>query len=368
MLKYKCKNCGNSLGFQGLCWKCRQEKTRREVLSWSQEEINCKIKQIIINVEKVSDYGSEENKNFRYLLTCHGIVSQEVARKAVKSKMYYPAEIYYNAPADVRDELIKKLLATEDSLEANRILSCLGMQGDDISLKTLLELDKNPLPWRKELHVDASSYAQCGNWSFNKYGNRIELGFDICYPLVKGKKDEDNAVVVGYVREDVCPNCGCHMVDILSLDCRDSRLQFLELNGIVTATCCPNCTCFTEATFSRFTLDGGSIPICSKELIDDEMENYINEEDLKKLSENNFVLGKAPVPVFYGVLSDDVNTIGGFANWVQDWEYTKCPDCGKTMKYLAQVHWDTVMDGYEGTIYIEICSECKIVSMHHQQT
>lgn len=69
------------------------------------------------------------------------------------------------------------------------------------------------------------------------------------------------------------------------------------------------------------------------------------------------MLGKAPVPLFYGAEFLDLNTIGGFANWVQDWSYTTCPDCGKPMKYLAQIQWDTVMDGMEGTLYIEVCPD-----------
>ena len=46
----------------------------------------------------------------------------------------------------------------------------------------------------------------------------------------------------------------------------------------------------------------------------------------------------------------------------------QCPDCGKPMKYLAQIQWDTVLDGTEGTLYIEVCPDCRIVSMEHQQT
>ena len=62
------------------------------------------------------------------------------------------------------------------------------------------------------------------------------------------------------------------------------------------------------------------------------------------------------------------NTIGGFANWVQDWEYRECPECGRKMKYLAQIHWDTIEDCAEGTLFIEICPDCKIITMFHQQT
>ncbi len=65
---------------------------------------------------------------------------------------------------------------------------------------------------------------------------------------------------------------------------------------------------------------------------------------------------------------EDVNTIGGFANWAQDAEYATCPHCGKPMKYLAQIQWDTMLDGTEGTLYIEFCPDCHIASMQHQQT
>ena len=91
----------------------------------------------------------------------------------------------------------------------------------------------------------------------------------------------------------------------------------------------------------------------------------LRPEDYRSLTENPFVLGGAPVPLFYGAACDDVNTVGGFANWVQDWEYTACPHCGKPMKYLAQIQWDTLMDGTEGTLYIEFCPDCQIVSMQH---
>ena len=63
-----------------------------------------------------------------------------------------------------------------------------------------------------------------------------------------------------------------------------------------------------------------------------------------------------------------MKTIGGFANWVQDAEYTTCPHCGKPMKYLAQIQWDTVFDCAEGALYVEFCPDCQIVSMQHQQT
>ena len=159
-------------------------------------------------------------------------------------------------------------------------------------------------------------------------------------------------------------------MDILVLDGRDERLRFLGLDGILTATCCPSCVGFLKGpAFNRFALDGG-VEVFPSELFDgaEKTDCYVSPEEYKALTENPFVLGEAPVSLFYGAACQDVNTIGGFANWVQDAEYTTCPHCGKPMKYLAQIQWDTVFDCAEGTLYVEFCSDCQIVSMQHQQT
>ena len=129
------------------------------------------------------------------------------------------------------------------------------------------------------------------------------------------------------------------------LDGRDERLRFLGLDGILTATCCPSCVGFLKGpAFNRFALDGG-VEVFPSELFDgaEKTDCYVSPEDYKALTENPFVLGEAPVPLFYGAARQDVNTVGGFANWVQDAEYTTCPHCGKPMKYLAQIQWDTVL-------------------------
>ena len=106
--------------------------------------------------------------------------------------------------------------------------------------------------------MDPSIYAQCGGWTFDKEGQRMQLNFDTCYPMVEGEPGEGSPVRMGRMREDTCPHCGGRMVDILVLDGRDERLRFLGLDGILTAACCPNCVGFLDGpAFSRFTLDGG---------------------------------------------------------------------------------------------------------------
>ena len=102
----------------------------------------------------------------------------------------------------------------------------------------------------------------------------------------------------------------------------------------------------------------------------DDYENYLGDEGLAELVNNSLVLAERHVPPFYGAYYEGVSTIGGFANWIQDWQYLECPECGRPMKYAAQIEWDMLFDEYggEGTLYLEICPDCHIAGLLHQQT
>ena len=369
-LTYACPGCATLLRYDGLCWKCKAEQERKEVLGWSPEQIKEKQNGLVQNIQRLADMKDPELTDFWKLLSYRDAITPKIQRAALAAKVFYPCELYYHAPEDVRDGLLATLLETEDPHEAGHLMSCLAMQGDDKALETLLELEQNPRPWRKKLYVNPSIYAQCGGWTFDREGRRIQLNFNTCYPMVKGAPGEASPACIGRSREDTCPHCGGRMVDMLVLDGRDERLKFLGLNGILTAACCPNCVGFLEGpAFNRFTLDGG-VEVFPSKLYDgaEKMECYIRPEDYEALAGNPFVLGAEAVPLFYGAEFLALNTIGGFANWVQDWEYAACPHCGKPMKYLAQIQWDTIVEGMEGTLYIEVCPDCQIVSMQHQQT
>lgn len=365
-MKFQCTSCGTPLGFEGLCWKCRAEQERGEILAWSEEEVAQRLSELLQHPERLESHTYQERKTFEALACYHGIFPPEVARAAAKAEVYYPHYIYYHAPEDVRDMLLEKLRETKDSSLANHLQCCLAMQGDATVLAAFAEMEKNPLPWRKQLYVAPSYYALCGGWTFDAQGKRTTLNFDTCLALEKASEAQ-GSLFVGRVREEHCPHCGCNLADMLVLDGRDERLAFLGMDGIITATCCPNCVTFSEAAFSRFALDGGSTPMPSAEA-EENSENYLDEAAMQSLSAAAYTLSKQAVPLFYGTHSDDVHTIGGFANWVQDFVYLNCPVCGKKMHYLAQLQWDMLMDGMEGTLFIEFCPVCHVAGMLHQQT
>ncbi len=148
------------------------------------------------------------------------------------------------------------------------------------------------------------------------------------------------------------------------MDGRDERLRFLGIDGIFTATACLGCIPWASPSYSRFTLDGGSIPIFPYE---GSGEEAMEDEDVEQMGDNPYVLAGEPAPLFYGADWDEASTIGGFPFWIQDWEYTPCPDCGRPMKFVAKLSWE-MLDFMEGYCYVEVCPECQVASMHHQQT
>ncbi len=362
---HRCPSCGRELSWRGMCPQCEVQRRRQGREGWTPEQVQEKQRELLAHLDQLKE--DAWDNDFWALLSCHNAITPELQRAALELELYYPCEIYYHAPEDVRDGLIRVLLETEQSMTASRLMCCLAMQGDDRSLEVLRELEEHPRPWREKLYVDPSVYAQIGGWTFDRAGNRRQLNFDTCYPLIKGDRKRDAAAQVFRPREDRCPHCKSKLVDVLTLDGRDQRLRFLGLDGIVTATCCPACVPWCEPAYSRFTLDGGSTAVLPYEM---GMGYEISDEDVEQMAGNPYVLGERAVPVFYGAgflgINED-STVGGFASWIQDAQYYPCPDCGQTMKYLAQIKWEN-LDFMEGNLYIEICPHCQVVSMHHQQT
>ena len=154
----------------------------------SQRSRETKQRNLIQNIQRLAEMEDSEFTDFWQLLGYRDAIDPEIQRAALAAEVFWPSEIYYHAPADVRDGLIHALLSAEYSSEASNLMSCLAMQGDDKAMETLLELERNPRPWRKGLYVDPSSYAQIGGWTFDKEGQKIQLNFDTCYPMVKGTR------------------------------------------------------------------------------------------------------------------------------------------------------------------------------------
>ncbi len=367
-LKYKCQICNTPIGYEGLCWKCRAAKEREEAMNLTEPQIQERQQYLIDNLQELGDQDEPALTYFWDCLSYHGVISQDVQRAAVAEKIFFPVEIYYKAPEDVRDELIKNLLDTDNSLEQYHIMCCLGMQGDDKALDTLYRIKKRTLNLKAELRAEPDVCVRGGGWTFDEDGQRRAINFDKCFSLEK-KNTGDKVVMIGKTRTDTCPQCSAKLVDILSVDGTDERMKFLGIPGKITATCCPNCVCYSDFGYSRFQFDGRSEAIFPYKMYVDNTENYLSEEEYEHMENSGFELSEEERPLFFGGNDWDTMTLGGFPHWIQNCEIAKCPDCGKPMKYLGQLTWENILgDYFEGTLYVEVCSDCKVAAMTHQQT
>jgi len=367
--KRNCHSCGSIIYYDGLCWKCKEKQKYEDCMSMSKSAIAVKIADIVKRIEELPDdrdYSSEVDAivDFQMLLAYQDINTEKIAKAAYENKLYSPYSIYRNASPDVRDGLIAELLKP-DCDEAGNIQACLAQIGDKMVQAVFIKLEESPLPWRENLYVNPSVYAEAGGWSFDESGNQT-LVHETCYALNDNAKSSDKAVSIGEKRDEYCSVCGCQMMDILTLDGRDERLAFLGINGLLKIPICPWCCCFTDDNVIRYQLDGistytGNIAPCFK-------ENKMRAEDIDKMTKNTYVLDGEPTNAFRSHGEFSVPTIGGMPNWIQDWIYLNCPDCGKKMTYIMSIPWDCIADGFEGTLYIEICIDCQVARVFHQQT
>lgn len=302
----------------------------------------------------------------RLLVSYKGIYDQRIAQAALDKEVLYPSYIYYKTNEDIRDQLINKLYLTDDSSEASSLMCCIAMQGDEKALEVLKYVEDNPRPWRSSLYVNPSIYAQEGGWTFDKEGKRHELIFSPCLQMEKGAPKEDEPILLTQIREDICPECGCKMMNILSIDGNHKNLSHLGLDGKIKATACPNCSLY-NTYFNKYTLDGDSEVFYDKEKFF-KSENYVTDEELENTKNNKYVLNPTPRPPLFATGSDDIHTIGGMGRWIQDFDFVDCPSCHKKMKLLAQMEWSTLLDNGDSTCYVEVCTECETLAIFHQNT
>lgn len=364
----KCRQCGRTIFFDGICISCRTENERNRILSLPQEEINAAIQQICGEIEQTGEL-DRHCQTFKNLLNYRDIDTQEIAEAAFPKRVFHPCEIYKDASSKIIKAMIETLMQDDiESMLANNLLMCLAVHGGEEVYQTFLELEKHPRKWREKLYADPSSYAVYGGWSYDKNGKPLKTNFDKCYPIVKGtlEEKERSPIKIGGRTAERCPKCGGEIVNLMEIDGRDPRLDFLEINGVIKAKCCPNCFIYTDGDFCRYTVNGESEIIPRKDRFG--AVDCLEGEGLEEFVSNTYVLGNTPVPPRYAADWEGGSSVGGFAFWIQDCEIKHCPDCGKLMTYLAQIQWDTVLDGMEGNGYIEICRDCQTMAVLHQQT
>ncbi len=366
-----CPKCGeNTIYFDGICHSCSQRQRRDEILNLSANEVEAMILKIANRIDEIEKW-DEICNDFWALFSLLGIHDPRIARAAAAKQIYYPPELYFGAPDDVKDALIAKLNSLEDNSKnvLNHLLCALAWQGGEQTTELFYKLYKNPRPWRKKLYVGTDFYSKIGGWAFDETGERKSLVFDKCLTAVRVKdgkranqginlnsnQSADDAVQIGEPTGQKCEFCGCEILDMLRLKATDLRLEFLNLKHDAIFRCCPTCV-GSVRYFCKRGPDGEIELSHDGEGFD---ESYFSQEDMARLCGMKFKLGGEVSP-FYGCFSELDTTVGGYPQWVQDAEYLTCPSCGGTMKHLAQIPFGEMIQG-EGVIYVQICEKCKVL-------
>lgn len=358
-----CPKCGREKYFEGLCWICKATEERQQWEAMGEVEVETCIQNIIQNIEKVDKF-EQEYEDFLNLLAYHDINTRRIADAAFEKKVFGVPTLYRDASEEVQGAMIQ-MLEQDECPEANLILCCLAVCGSEKVREAFYRFEKEPKGWQRKLCVSPSVYAEMGGWSFDDKGERYSLIHDECYPLLPSDR-QDDAVKVGVPIEGKCKICGCDLVNILEIDGNDSRLSFLGIEGKIKLPICINCAGLSEKTVIRYQGNGAG----SFEIVDSfEDENYISSDSVQAIQKKHLTLSLQPKPTYYACGCDEMPHLGGQANWVQDAQYEVCPDCGKKMQLMGSIPWESLLeDNTEGTLYLNHCSECKVVVAFHQQT
>ena len=90
---YRCPECGRELRCKGLCWSCKAEQERREMLAWTPEQVREKLEALTADLTRLEE--DAWDKDFWALLGYHNAITPELQRAALERELYYPGEIYY---------------------------------------------------------------------------------------------------------------------------------------------------------------------------------------------------------------------------------------------------------------------------------
>lgn len=281
----------------------------------------------------------------------------------LEHRCFVPAVIFRHASPQISEQLTA--LMTDDSKNANAILMAMAWIGDENVREHFEEWDHNPPIWRKSLYVDASVYASTGGWELMD-GRRHDLCFGTCYALELDEEPGDGTVKATELLSECCPWCQQPLVKLLEFDLQDPRFKFLELSiPRLPVIACEFCTPFDHATFMRVDEQGnGQWHPANKR------PQYLRpREDQSHLGwlRKHFVLHDcSPLRALDRPIDFIGTQIGGHPSWEQDAIYPTCPDCEKTMLFVAQ--FDQSQCDSEGFFYAFVCRACHNTAVGYQQT
>lgn len=276
----------------------------------------------------------------------------------LEEEVYYYGEIYLRADESIAGKLIS-VLEGDDGSKADHLLCAISAIPCERTKCFLQQSSKEPLPqWAKKLHLLPIAYAKVSGWTLDENEHIVKLYTDQITVFKQGKKTEASPLAPVKSMDEVCGYC--HQPLTLVFD-GDKKL----------ATCL-YCSCYEEIFVKQ---DGESVHWHEKNaphgFFMKHPEYMENEEDITERFEFAIKPSKEkrkPTYTAHQFAEISRTQIGGMPTAINDVNYPKCLDCGKTMHFVAQFDMEDIEEYGEGLYYFFTCDRCHVHATTYDQT
>ncbi len=268
----------------------------------------------------------------------------------------------------IRDRLFTVMSDTKGTLSINHVLCALAWIGDQRVCDEFWGWENSPPRWRGQLHFGPSRHAHVAGWEPTENGRR-DLYHKTCFAIRPVKAGENSSESVVLLKESSghCRWCHSRLVSLLELNLSAPEFSFLGFGGpYLPVVTCEACSCF-GAVYGK--VDQAGVAHWSDT---NRRPNWLpgNIASWRRGPWSGVQVRLTPRRAIHAVdwcMPVTTSQIGGLPSWVQNAEYPCCPECRKTMTFIAQLD-NGHFPGSEGIYYAFLCTNCRITATIYQQT
>jgi hypothetical protein len=283
-------------------------------------------------------------------------------RYLIDSGIFFHGEIYLRAHEKFAEELIAMLDRANGARDAlvsvGHVLYALAMIPCRRTNDFLMASSRVPLPvWAGKLRAPPQDYARDGGWETTADGPRRLYSEEVT-AFTRCEKSKTSPLVPLTPLTEVCRFCGQPLT--------------LVFDGERKLATCMHCACYQTV----FVKSGKSGVLWHKanapgEFFRQNPEYMACDEDITAL----FAYGLRPsaekrTAIWAANWCAEISytQIGGLPTAINDIDYPQCPDCGKTMRFAAQLSMDDIEEYGEGLYYFFVCEDCGTAAANYDQT
>lgn len=345
------------------------------------EEIYCSLTEE--EAQRVMDLAVEDLRAGRtdrardvasYLAAFTGFDLDRMLETWVAMRNFWPPLAFRNAGARIRDAIISALspgwFRATGSIRADHALQALAWIGGDEVTAFFGKSDRSRPRWAKGLHIRPSEYALAAAWEVTGEGRR-DLSIPDCHALIPGEATPTptDSVQVMRATEHACPWCRRPLVKLIRLDLAKLPFDSVNMGGkVFEVLTCDVCTCYQDDGFIYASLDEqGRGRLHPKNPGPSFLPTPLDWLPSPWAGVSVHLRRRSPTCAADWCLPTTLSQVGGLPGWVQDFNYPKCVECGRTMTFVAQID-QAQFRGFEGVYYAFVCQDCRVTATTYQQT